>query len=426
MFARPVCPEAGRLIPLITLALTMFFSSAAHAQFLNNFEWTEVNDGTGVTWAPRAGLQAVRHRGKFFVLGGRSPKMVPETFGDSNFYNDVWKSRDSGESWSRISGGNGAPWAARAYFQAVTKGRFIYVLGGQDSVAIPNPDPTCGGALPDNVPCPPSILASTFFNDVWRSADGVHWKQMTDDAAWSGRAGLSAVTLKGWIYVMGGSVNDDSAIIGPGGVPRIYFNDVWRSRDGWHWQKVTDAAPWAPRAGAVVVTRGRYMYLLGGEDGFVCNPDTPRCPPYFNDVWRSRDGKHWTQVTPAAGWSPRPGHQCEVLFGTFICFGGFGLSEDPTMPFKPSNPVDIWASTNGADWVELGGTASPPWNATGPEDIKYDFAAFPVYFVKGRFKPSIFTFGGDRETFDPLDFLGFQKVDNDVWQFTIDWRNWHD
>ena len=161
------------------------------------------------------------------------------------------------------------------------------------------------------------------------------------------------------------------------------------------------------------------MYMLGGEDGFVCNPFTPRCPPYFNDVWKSKDGRHWVQVTEAAGWSPRPGHQCEVLFGKFICFGGFGLSQDPTMPFKPSNPVDIWASNNGADWIQLGGSASPPWNAAGPEDIKYDFAAFPVYWVNGRFQPSIFTFGGDRETFDPTDFLGFQKVDNDVWQFTI-------
>jgi hypothetical protein len=127
-------------------------------------------------------------------------------------------------------------------------------------------------------------------------------------------------------------------------------------------------------------------------------------------------------VTPDASWSPRPGHQCEILFGYFICFGGFGLSENPADPFKPSNPVDIWVSQNGTNWQELGGTASPPWNAESPADIKYDFAAFSVYFVDGRFKPSIFTFGGDRETFDPFDFLGFQKVDNDVWRFSPEWR----
>jgi hypothetical protein len=351
--------------------------------------------------------------------------MVPETFGDSVFFNDVWASRDSGESWSRVSGGNGAPWAARAYFQAVTKGRFMYVIGGQDSTVIDNPAfPQVCGTLPPGIPCPERILASTFFNDVWRSADGVHWRQMTDAAGWTGRAGLSAVTHRGWIYVMGGSVNDDAAIIGPGGVPRIYFNDVYRSRNGKHWELVTDDAPWAPRAGAVVVSRGRYLYLLGGEDGFVCNPQTPRCPPYFNDVWRSADGENWTLVTEAAGWSPRPGHQCEVLLGTFVCFGGFGLSPDPTMPFAPANPTDIQASWNGKDWVQLAGSAGPPWNAAGPEDIKYDFAAFPALWVNGRFRPSIFTFGGDRETFAPFDPLAFEKVDNDVWRFGLKWWGW--
>lgn len=409
------------LIALLT-AVSALLTGAANADPRIDFEWKEVNEGVGIMWEPRAGLQAVKHRGKFYVLGGRAPKMLPLAFGDSVFFNDVWKSRNNGKNWSRVSREFGAPWAARAYFQAVTKGRHIYVIGGQDSVAIPNPDPTCGG-LPPEIPCPASILASNFFNDVWRSRDGVHWRQMTDDAEWSERAGLSAVTHNGWIYVMGGSVNDDTAIIGPGGPPRIYYNDVYRSRDGRHWQRMTDDAPWQPRAGAVVVSRGAYMYLLGGEDGFVCNPFTPRCPPYFNDVWKSRDGSHWTRVTDAAGWSPRPGHQCEVLLGAFICFGGFGISQDPELPFAPSNPVDIWASLNGADWVELAGGASPPWNATGPEDIKYDFAAFPVYWVNGRFRPSIFTFGGDRETFDPLDFLGFQKVDNDVWQLRIKWRH---
>ena len=418
------------LVRRITISLTVMlvlplgFSSSANAELLNKFDWTEVNSGSGVMWEPRAGLQAVNLRGKFFVLGGRSPQIVPQTFGDSVFYDDVWRSDDSGLTWSRVSGGNGSPWAARAYFQAVTKGRFMYVIGGQDSTVINNPlYPTCGGVLPPGVPCPEKILASTFFNDVWRSADGVHFRQMTADAEWTGRAGLSAVTHRGWIYVMGGSVNDDSAIIGPGGPPRIYFNDVYRSRNGKHWYRVADAAPWAPRAGAVLVSRGRYMYLLGGEDGFVCNPQTPRCPPYFNDVWRSDDGKNWTQVTDAAGWSPRPGHQCEVLLGLFVCFGGFGLSQNPAMPFEPANPTDIQISWNGAHWIQLGGTAAPPWNATGPADIKYDFAAFPTYWVNGRFRPSIYTFGGDRETFAPFDPFAFEKVDNDVWRFGFSWRN---
>ena len=416
--------QPGTIRVLFALLLSSTFALPANSEIFNKFGWTEVNSGAGVMWEPRAGLQAVNHRGSFYVLGGRAPKVVPETFGDSVFFDDVWKSRDSGQTWMRVSGGNGTPWAARAYFQAVTKGGHIYVLGGQDSTVVANPTfPTCGGALPPGVPCPEKLLASTFFNDVWRSSDGVKWKRMTADAEWTGRAGLSAVAHRGYLYVTGGSVNDDSAIIGPGGPARIYFNDVYRSRDGRHWELMTEAAPWEPRAGAVLVSRGKFMYLLGGEDGFVCNPSTPRCPPYFNDVWRSVDGRHWTQVTDSAGWSPRPGHQCEVMLGAFVCFGGFGLSTNPEDPFAPANPMDIQVSWNGADWIELGGTASPPWNASGPADIKYDFAAFPTYWVNGRFKPSIFTFGGDRETFAPFDPFAFEKVDNDVWRFSLNWFN---
>ena len=71
------------------------------------------------------------------------------------------------------------------------------------------------------------------------------------------RAGSSDFDSYAWgedNYVFGGSKNDDSAVIGPGGPPRVYFNDVWKSSDdGATWQEVTAAAPWEPRAGAAVV-----------------------------------------------------------------------------------------------------------------------------------------------------------------------------
>ena len=60
------------------------------------------------------------------------------------------------------------------------------------------------------------------------------------------RAGLSAEVLGDHIYVFGGSQNDDSSIIGAGGPARLYYNDVWRSADGIEWEQMTDAAPWEP------------------------------------------------------------------------------------------------------------------------------------------------------------------------------------
>jgi hypothetical protein len=159
------------------------------------------------------------------------------------------------------------------------------------------------------------------------------------------------------------------------------------------------------------------MYLIGGEDGFTCESGSDRCPPYFNDVWRTRDGANWELVTEAAQWSPRPGHQCVVLKNHFVLFGGFGLSDDFTDPFKPANPVDMWISRNGKDWWK---TDYPPWNAEGPEDIKYDFDALVLHRgPDGKRGPAIYTFGGDRETFDFSDPENFLNVDDDVWSFSM-------
>jgi hypothetical protein len=78
-------------------------SQASSINYFDHFIWDEVNDGTGISWEARAGLQAVRIGKTFYILGGRSPKMMPLTFGDSNFYNDVWKSDDYGQSWLKAT-----------------------------------------------------------------------------------------------------------------------------------------------------------------------------------------------------------------------------------------------------------------------------------------------------------------------------------
>jgi hypothetical protein len=367
------------------------------------YDWSQV--AAGNRWQARAGLQAVELDNRFYVLGGRSPRapMGTPIPGDSDLWADVWTSDDQGVSWQQVlETDTPGHWPARAYFQAVVLDSMIYVLGGQDFKVIENT--ACAGAPPQF--CPPFIATSNFFNDVWRSPDGISWEQTSADAGWSKRAGLSSVVLNDEIYVMGGSQNDDSAIVA-GPSPRIYFNDVWKSADGSNWTRLTDNAAWAPRAGAVLVVKDNFLYLLGGEDGFTCEP-LPGCEaPYFNDVWRSADGENWELVTASAAWVARPGHQCGVIQSSIICFGGFGLVQ---------NPVDVWVSEDGAAWRQLSGA---PWNAQSPEDIKYDFDAFVINPDSAYPTPAIYTFGGDRETFDFSDPLNYLRVDDDVWRFAL-------
>jgi hypothetical protein len=367
---------------------------------LGRYEWHRVTENA--EWQRRAGLQAVELRNALYVMGGRG---AFNPFG-TVIYPDVWMSVDKGATWTQTAA---AAWPARAYFQSVTLRGQMFVFGGQNFDTLPNyAFPDCPNN-PPGVPCFPFIPNSTFYNDVWKSRDGANWNLVTPSAGWAGRAGLSAAVFKGHIYVLGGSQGDDAST---GGLGRIFFNDVWRSSDGEMWMQVTDNAPWPARAGAVVVVKNGYIYLLGGERGFTCG-GAPGCDAerdlYFNDVWRSRDGKDWELVTPSAGWSARPGHQCVVLINRIVCFGGYG---------EPQNPNDIWVSDDGKDWEELKTPASPPWNAVSPDDIKYDFDALVVHGCRCGLAPSIMTFGGDRERFELPPAENATRVDNDVWRMS--------
>lgn len=399
-----------------------------------NYEWTEIVETDFLAadrWEPRAGLQAVELHNHLFVIAGRTPNPTDDNPFASTIHGDVWVSPDLGNTWVELleDAESAGLWKNRAYFEAVTQGGYIYITGGQNfTTFIPG--------------FPPTIIPSEFFKDVWRSKDGVEWVLMTDDAEWSmlpqatnppgicgppisqGRAGLSVVSFKGKLWVLGGSQGDDLSI---GGGPncRQVFNDVWYSQDGSEWHMATGDAPWEARAGGVALVKGGWLYYMGGEKGFTGEDD------YFNDVWRTKDGMTWQEVTgpDGAGWSPRPGHKCSVLANHFVCMGGFAAL-DPFPPNFDTNPSDIWVSKDGADWVQV---SDSPWNndpyytdcifAIPPQlpiacdDVRYDFDILTVSGGKGGMKPSIFTFGGDREIFVPIPGNEF-RVENDVWRYS--------
>lgn len=343
------------------------------------------------------------------MMGGRTPKpfqTFPPIPGDSFLHGDVWKSSNLGRNWTQLASSAFPP---RAYHESVIADGSIIMLGGQDYNLTLNPkfvfDPMSSQPWIGKTDDPPFFDNTKFFNDVWKTQDGISWDAL-GNAPWHPRAGLSAVTFRGDIYVLGGSSANDE-VFNTNPRDRQYFNDVWKSSDGVGWIQLTDNAPWSPRAGPAVTVHNDNIYILGGEAGFTGYP-----PPFYNDVWKSSDGARWNLVTRNASWTPRPGHACHSVNGSIVCFGGYGQDSKPNR-FRKSDPIDMWRSPDGANWELMSQTA---WNAEGFQG-KFDFDSA---VVNADNQTAIYTFGGDRETFDFNDPTQWKNVDNDVWRFVIE------
>ena len=166
--------------------------------------WRQEKADNNVGWPARDSYQALSHNGRMYVLGGDG----------NNPYNDVWSSED-GRVWVKVT--VAADWSARQEYQAVSHNDSLYVLGGVD--------------YDDNEK-----------NDVWSSADGKNWRQEKADnnMGWQARNYHQALSLNGFLYVLGGHDSDGDVI--------NLYNDVWSSADGSIWILKTGSADWSARA----------------------------------------------------------------------------------------------------------------------------------------------------------------------------------
>lgn len=126
-------------------------------------------------------------------------------------------------------------------------------------------------------------------------------------------------------------------------------SQVWSSSDGIEWTQVTPAAAWSPRlAAGLVVHRGR-MWLLGGTENYYFGD----AASLKNDVWSSADGRTWRQEAAKAPWQPRAYHQAVVLNGKIYVLGGGNY----VPAYEARN--DVWSSSDGVNWTCE--TKSAPW-----------------------------------------------------------------
>ncbi len=308
-------------------------------------------------WAPRDGAGILSYRGAMWLLGGWNPRdktsfplicnnevwssadgkawtlVKPNTFRDTSFdpdsdwegrhcagyvvfkdkmwivggdcnqghyQNDVWSSTD-GRTWEHVNKGRPLPWAPRVLHHTVVHDGAIWVMGGQ---TLPN---FASGA------------EERFYRDIWRSTDGVEWRQVQpEEPFWTARGmiGGSAV-MNGRIWILGGGTYDT-----PKTPVRTYYNDVWSSADGVHWTRHTESAPWLPRSYHDVAVHDGRLWVMEGA-----YPKGQEKARNRNDVWHSADGVHWTEV-PGTPWKPRHAASLVAHDGVLWMIGGNNMEPD--------------------------------------------------------------------------------------------------
>jgi hypothetical protein len=306
------------------------------------YRWERVADRTA--FAPRDGAGALTFRGRMWLLGGWNP-------GDKTHFpkicnSEVWSSAD-GASWKLETA---APWEPRHTAGYAVHDNKMWIVGGDAS-------------------------QGHYQNDVWNSPDGVHWTKLSDRVPWSDRVlhhTLVFGVFSKKIWVMGGQRLPQFA---PGA--EAIFNDVWNTADGIHWTRIAAQSPWAPRGmiGGSAVFNGR-MWILGGG-----TYDTPQHPQrnFYNDVWSSADGVQWTCHLQHAPWPPRQYHEVAAFDGRLWVLEGWNAAnrndvwyssdgihwrELAGTPWAPRHAASVFVFNN-ALWVVAGNNMqSDAWKLT--------------------------------------------------------------
>jgi len=293
-----------------------------------HYEWTCVTEKAA--FAARDGAGALVFKNRMWLLGGWNP-------GDKVHFphicnSEVWSSQD-GVIW-RLENLS-APWEGRHTAGYVVHDERMWIVGGD-----------CN--------------QGHYQNDVWNSVDGIQWEQINSNVPWGQRVVHHTVAFKDRIWIMGGQTIPQFAP-----AAETFYNDVWCSADGVHWDRVTEHAPWSPRGmiGFSVVHNDR-MWLLGGG-----TYDTPKIPTreFYNEVWSTADGVNWERHEDAP-WAPRQYHEVAVFDGTMWVLEGYvhGIG----------NTSDVWFSADGKTWQEVPGTPWAPRHAASV--FVYDDALWMV------------------------------------------------
>jgi len=302
--------------------------------------WTQVTNAAA--WNPCDGVGALVFQNRMWLLGGWNPGIYP-----MKCHNEVWNSKD-GAAWTLVKPNTFTKAgfdASRDWEGRHTAGYVVY----KDNMWI------IGG----------DALQGHYQFDVWNSADGKTWTHVNKGhpAPWGPRVLHYTLVFKDKIWVMGGQTTPQFAP-----AEEVLYRDIWNTTDGIHWNKIEPKEPYWPARGMIggsVVFKDR-MWILGG--GTYDTPKTPK-REFYNDVWSSPDGVHWERHIEHAPWKARQYHEVAAFDGRMWVMEGYegrGNRKDvwysadgttwhelPDTPWNPRHAASVFVFDN-ALWMVAG------------------------------------------------------------------------
>jgi hypothetical protein len=177
------------------------------------------------------------------------------------------------------------------------------------------------------------------------------WIEATKQAPWAARYGLTGAVFNNNMWIIGGASGSNPVTASgniTAGVTQFY-GDVWKSGDGKTWTQ-TASPGFNGRYGGQAVTLNNNLYFIGGNNNGTL----------MNDVWSSPDGVTWTQIL-----ANNAGISSSVVGGTQFCpredFSAIIFNNLIWVIGGTPNPSnitsvglnDVWSSPDGITWTQV-------------------------------------------------------------------------
>jgi hypothetical protein len=233
-------------------------------------------------WSNRYEHAAVSFKDRLWIIGGYNPgEMKSDTY-----YEDVWSSAD-GISWELVT--DNAPWKGRKGHTVLVfddgTGESLFLIGGFSV------DEDSGYRQYNN-----DVWKSGDGENWVRIKDRSEPDLGDPDTFYPRMDHASVVANQGgvdYMFIIGGRTQLEGY---EGRINQRYFNDVWRSTDGIDWEKLpnNDYGIRANHAATVDPETGT-IYIQGGQHGVAFESyDELRPVEGWNRLWSSTDGINWT------------------------------------------------------------------------------------------------------------------------------------